>query len=262
MAVHDSQRTPHDGAPAGPSPLGEPAPRERSEVRPDARAERSAAATSRPFAVKEIYFTHQGEGAHTGRAAVFCRFSGCNLWSGREDDRGAARCDFCDTDFVGTDGPGGGTFASADALADAIREVWSRGAAADRAATAAPFVVFTGGEPGLQLRGELVDACHQRGLEIAVETNGTVPVPAGIDWVTVSPKAGTSLAITRGQELKLVWPQPLDPASFESLAFDCFFLQPMDGPDYDRNLALTFDYCRAHPRWQPSIQTHKYLGIP
>lgn len=217
---------------------------------------------TKPFSVKEMYFTHQGEGAHTGRAAVFCRFAGCNLWSGREADRAGARCDFCDTDFVGTDGPGGGTFATAAALADAIRATWERGAAAGAAAGDVLFVVFTGGEPGLQLRDDLVDACHERGLEVAVETNGTVPVPAGIDWVTVSPKAGTTLAVVHGHELKLVWPQPLDPASFESLSFGCFFLQPMDGPDYDRNLDLTLTYCRTHPRWKPSIQTHKYLGIP
>lgn len=213
------------------------------------------------YAVKEIFYTLQGEGAQAGRAAVFCRFAGCNLWTGREGDRARAACDFCDTDFVGTDGPGGGTFADAEALARAIRACWDadpRGAAASEP----PYVVFTGGEPGLQLRPDLVDACHAEGLVVAVETNGTVALPDGIDWVTVSPKGAEALAVTRGQELKLVWPQAVEPAAFEALEFECFFLQPKDGPDYDLNLDAAMRYCRAHPRWRLSVQTHKYLGIP
>ncbi len=220
-----------------------------------------SALTPKPFAVKEIYFTLQGEGAHTGRAAVFCRFAGCNLWTGRESDRAVATCDFCDTDFVGTDGPGGGTFASPVALARAVRACWDADPRA-RAASEAPYVVFTGGEPGLQLRAELVEACHAAGLVVAVETNGTVVLPEGIDWVTVSPKGDGALAVTRGHELKLVWPQGLDPTSFEGLDFECFFLQPKDGADYDVNLDAAMRYCRAHPRWRLSVQTHKYLGIP
>ncbi len=230
-------------------------------------------ANARPFAVKEIYFTRQGEGARTGRRAVFCRFAGCNLWSGREADRATAVCDFCDTDFVGTDGPGGGVFATAAELAAAIRACWDVGAANPAPEGGAPsplsgardadspYVVFTGGEPMLRLRPDLIDACHRLGVEVAVETNGTLPAPDGIDWLTVSPKAGAPLVQLRGQELKLIWPQPLEPASFEALDFGTFFLQPMDGPDYDANLAMTLAYCRAHPRWQLSVQTHKYLGL-
>ncbi len=214
-----------------------------------------------PFSVKEIYLTLQGEGAHTGRAAVFCRFAGCNLWTGREADRATAACDFCDTDFVGTDGRGGGRFATAPALARAIRECWDADPRSHEAAEP-PYVVFTGGEPGLQLRADLVDACHAAGLTVAVETNGTVALPGGIDWVTVSPKSGGALAVTRGHELKLVWPQAVEPVEFEALDFECFFLQPKDGPDYDVNLDGAMRYCRAHPRWRLSIQTHKYLGIP
>lgn len=213
------------------------------------------------YAVKEIFYAIQGEGVQAGRPAVFCRFAGCNLWSGREADRSAATCDFCDTDFVGTDGPGGGTFADGAALADALRSCWDQGVI-ERSPSEAPYVVFTGGEPALQLRSELIDACHERGLEVAVETNGTVPVPEGIDWLTVSPKAGAPLVQSRGHELKLIWPQPLDPSSFESLPFECFFLQPKDGPDYDAHLEQALGYCRTHPRWQLSIQTHKYLGLP
>lgn len=219
------------------------------------------APSPKPFAVKEIYFTYQGEGAHTGRAAVFCRFAGCNLWTGREEDRAGAACDFCDTDFVGTDGPGGGRFASAARLARTIRACWD-GDPRSTSASERPYVVFTGGEPGLQLRPDLVAACHEEGLEVAVETNGTVALPEGIDWITVSPKGESALAVTRGHELKLIWPQPLDPAAFEALDFECFFLQPKDGADYDVNLDGAMRYCRAHPRWQLSVQTHKYLGIP
>ena len=207
------------------------------------------------YAVKEAFLTLQGEGHNTGRAAVFCRFAGCNLWSGREADRASAACDFCDTDFVGTDGDGGGRFATAEALADAIAARWT-GSPADR------FVVFTGGEPLLQLDAALIDAVHQRGFRIAVETNGTIAPPAGIDWLCVSPKAAQPLAIARGDELKLVYPQPAAPPErFEALAFDHFYLQPMDGPVVDRNTRLAVEYCLAHPRWRLSVQTHKALGI-
>lgn len=209
------------------------------------------------YAVKEIFYTLQGEGAHTGRAAVFCRFSGCNLWSGREQDRSTAVCRFCDTDFVGTNGPGGGKFAAADALADAIAAMWPANA------TGARFVVCTGGEPLLQVDPALIDALHARGFEIAVETNGTIEAPAGIDWICVSPKAGADLIQRSGSELKLVYPQAeLSPAQFEGLAFRHFFLQPMDGPDRSRNTERAVDFCKQHPRWRLSLQTHKILGIP
>ncbi len=205
------------------------------------------------YAVKDIFYTLQGEGARTGRAAVFCRFAGCNLWSGREADRAAAACRFCDTDFVGADA---GRFATADALADAVAALWP-------AAPGRPYVVFTGGEPLLQLDAALVDAMHARGFEVAVETNGTVAPPPGIDWLCVSPKAGTDLAVTRGEELKLVHPQSgLDPEDFAGLDFDHFFLQPMDGPERVANTAAAVAYCRAHPRWRLSLQVHKLLGIP
>lgn len=208
------------------------------------------------LAVKEIFFTLQGEGANTGRAAVFCRFAGCNLWSGREADRAAAQCTFCDTDFVGTDGPGGGSFKDEDSLADAIQRAWPSG-------RAAPFVVLTGGEPLLQVTPALIDALHARGFEIAVETNGTVAAPDGLDWVCVSPKAGQALAQVTGDELKLIYPQAgAEPERFEGLGFDHFFLQPMDGPARDANTRLAVDYCLAHPRWRLSLQTHKLLGIP
>lgn len=208
------------------------------------------------FAVKEIFFTLQGEGANTGRAAVFCRFAGCNLWSGREADRATAECTFCDTDFVGTDGPGGGSFADEESLADAIHRAWPAG-------RAAPFVVLTGGEPLLQVTPALIDALHARGFEIAVETNGTVAAPDGLDWVCVSPKAGQRLAQVTGDELKLIYPQAgAEPERFEGLGFDHFFLQPMDGPNRDANTRLAVDYCLAHPRWRLSLQTHKLLGIP
>jgi 7-carboxy-7-deazaguanine synthase (Cx14CxxC type) len=208
------------------------------------------------YSVKELFKTLQGEGGQAGRAAVFCRFSGCNLWTGREADRLAARCTFCDTDFVGTNGVGGGRFRTADALAEAIACTWGE-------TTLRRYVVFTGGEPLLQLDASLIDAVRDRGFTIAVETNGTLPAPAGIDWICVSPKAGTPLVQTSGQELKLVYPQPdADPAAFESLAFEHFFLQPMDGPDRVRNTELAVAYCLRHPLWRISLQTHKLMGIP
>lgn len=208
------------------------------------------------YAVKEIFLTLQGEGGQAGRAAVFCRFSGCNLWSGREQDRAGAVCNFCDTDFVGMDGPGGGRFATADQLAAAVEAAWTGG-------PEGRLVVCTGGEPLLQLDSAAIAALHARGFEIAVETNGTLPAPPGIDWVCVSPKAQAPLAQTRGQELKLVFPQPgVDPARFEGLAFERFLLQPMDGPDRAQNTRAAIAYCLAHPRWRLSVQTHKYLGIP
>ena len=210
------------------------------------------------YAVKEIFFTLQGEGANSGRAAVFCRFAGCNLWSGREKHRERAVCRFCDTDFVGTDGPGGGRFLEATALAARIASCWP-----PQAAGARPLVVFTGGEPLLQLDAALLDAIHLLGFEVAVETNGTLAAPAGIDWLCVSPKAGAPLVQCAGQELKLVYPQPgADPADFADLDFRAFFLQPMDGVDYAANLAATVAYCMAHPRWRLSLQTHKLAGIP
>jgi 7-carboxy-7-deazaguanine synthase (Cx14CxxC type) len=208
------------------------------------------------YAVKEIFYTLQGEGANTGRAAVFCRFAGCNLWSGREADRATAVCRFCDTDFVGLDGTGGGRFATAADLARAVSVAWPGPAEQAR------FVVCTGGEPLLQLDQPLIDALHAAGFEIAVETNGTVPPPAGIDWLCVSPKAGAPLAVDRGDELKLVFPQDgADPARFEGLAFGQFFLQPMDGPAAGANTSAAVAYCLAHPRWRLSLQTHKIVGI-
>jgi 7-carboxy-7-deazaguanine synthase (Cx14CxxC type) len=209
------------------------------------------------YTVKELYYTLQGEGAQSGRAAVFCRFAGCNLWSGREADRAEAVCRFCDTDFVGTDGPGGGRFADVELLAEAVARVWSGGAGG------APLVVCTGGEPLLQLDAALVAALHARGFQVAVETNGTQPAPAGLDWVCVSPKAGAPLVLAAGDELKLVYPQvSAPPEAFERLAFRHLFLQPMDGPECARNTALAVRYCLAHPRWRLSLQTHKLLGIP
>ncbi len=207
------------------------------------------------YAVKEIFYTLQGEGAHTGRPAVFCRFAGCNLWSGREADRAEAVCRFCDTDFVGIDGDGGGRFATADALADAVVAAWG-------GAGGAPLVVCTGGEPLLQLDAALVEALHARGFEIAVESNGTQDPPAGLDWICVSPKAGAPLRLRQGNELKLVFPQEgAEPERFESLEFDHFFLQPMDGPRVADNTSAALAYCLAHPRWRLSLQTHKLLGI-
>lgn len=208
------------------------------------------------YSVKELFLTLQGEGGQAGRAAVFCRFAGCNLWTGREQDRASAVCTFCDTDFVGTDGEGGGKFATPDDLADAIVRAWI-GGEENR------LVVCTGGEPLLQLDAPLIEALHARGFSIAVESNGTLPAPAGIDWVCISPKADAPLAQTSGQELKLVWPQVgVDPARFEALDFERFLLQPMDGPDRDVATRACIDYCLSHPRWRLSLQTHKYLGIP
>jgi 7-carboxy-7-deazaguanine synthase (Cx14CxxC type) len=210
------------------------------------------------YAVKEIFYTLQGEGAQAGRAAVFCRFAGCNLWSGREADRATAICRFCDTEFVGTDGAGGGKFESAPALAAAIEEKWPSNSSAGKR-----FVVCTGGEPLLQMDSSLIEALHDCDFEIAVETNGTVEAPAELDWVCVSPKAGTELRQRSGDELKLVYPQAgADPSEFESLRFRHFFLQPMDGPSRTVNTELALRYCLDHPQWRLSLQTHKILGIP
>ena len=207
------------------------------------------------YAVKEIYYTLQGEGANAGRPAVFCRFAGCNLWTGREEDRAAAQCSFCDTDFVGTDGPGGGRYEAAD-LAAAVSARWPRGASR-------PLVVCTGGEPLLQIDTQLIAGLHRAGFEVAVETNGTVPAPPGIDWLSVSPKAGTDLVLRSGDELKLVFPQPgLDPARYLSLDFRHFYLQPLDGPDRDRHTRQATHYCLEHPPWRLSLQLQKLLGIP
>ena len=207
------------------------------------------------YVVKEVFATLQGEGAQAGRAAVFCRFARCNLWSGHEEHRASAICRFCDTDFVGTDGPGGGTFRDADALADHILATWPAGG--DRR-----FVVCTGGEPLLQLDDDLVAALHARAFEIAIETNGTLRPPDGIDWICVSPKAHAELVLTAGDELKLVYPQDDgEPERYADLAFEHFLLQPMDGPDRDANTVAAIAYCQAHPRWRLSAQTHKFLGI-
>jgi 7-carboxy-7-deazaguanine synthase (Cx14CxxC type) len=210
------------------------------------------------YAVKEIYYTLQGEGAQAGRSAMFCRFAGCNLWSGREEDRAEATCNFCDTDFVGTDGPGGGKFADAETLAKACRAAWRGNSGTP------PFVVLTGGEPMLQVDEALISALHGAGFEIAIETNGTLPVPRAIDWICVSPKAGAPLVQRSGDELKLVYPQDcFDPAEVESLDFGHFLLQPMDaGSDSPANLRAAIDYCLAHPKWRLSVQTHKLLGLP
>lgn len=209
------------------------------------------------YTVKEIFFTLQGEGAQTGRAAVFCRFSGCNLWNGREEDRERAICKFCDTDFVGV-GPDGGRFAGASSLADVIDSCWMGRAGDD----ANKYVVCTGGEPLLQLDEKVIAALHDRGFEVAVETNGTRPAPESLDWICVSPKAGAELVQKSGDELKLVFPQAdAPPEEFETLAFDNFFLQPMDGRDVERNVSAAAKYCMTHPRWRLSLQTHKLLGI-
>lgn len=208
------------------------------------------------YTVKEIYYTLQGEGGQAGRAAVFCRFTGCNLWTGREEDRSKAVCQFCDTDFIGTDGPGGGKFASAEALAQAVRKHWPTDSGGK------PLVVFTGGEPLLQLDQALVDALHAAGFEIAVETNGTQPAPQGLDWICVSPKADAALVLQRGTELKLVFPQPSAmPERFAGLDFQHFFLQPMDGLEGKKNTQQAIAYCLQHPQWRLSIQTHKVIGI-
>ena len=207
------------------------------------------------FTVKELFYTLQGEGANTGRPAVFCRFAGCNLWTGHEADRSTAVCQFCDTDFVGTNGPGGGSFATPGSLADAAAKLWPGGGR--------PLVVCTGGEPFLQMTAELVEALHERGFEVAVETNGTRVGPPGVDWVCISPKAGADLVLRCGDELKLIFPQPgAEPERYERLDFRHFFLQPMDGPARERNTQLAVRYCLEHPRWRLSLQTQKILGIP
>ncbi len=213
------------------------------------------------YTVREIYYTLQGEGARAGRAAVFLRFAGCNLWSGRERDRADAVCRFCDTEFVGTGGPGGGRFASAAALAAAVREMWPPSARS----TARPYVVCTGGEPLLQLDDALIEALHDAGFEIGVETNGTLAAPDGIDWLCVSPKATATVVQRRGDELKLVYPQveaAAHPDRFEGFEFEHFFLQPLDDAHQAANIQASVDYCLAHPRWRLSLQTHKVTGIP
>lgn len=209
------------------------------------------------YSVKEIFYTLQGEGTHAGRPAVFCRFSGCNLWSGRESDRASAICRFCDTDFVGTDGEGGGKFGDASGLARAIDALWPG------SHTASKFVVFTGGEPLLQLDAALLAAVHALGFEIAIETNGTLPVPSGVDWICVSPKVGADLKQRTGNELKVVIPQQGQSLSdYEQLDFEHFYLQPMDGPDKARNTQLAIEICKNNPKWKLSVQTHKLLQIP
>ena len=208
------------------------------------------------YSVKEIFYTLQGEGAQTGRPAVFLRFTGCNLWSGREADRSTAVCKFCDTDFLGTDGAGGGQFETPAELASAVANLWP-------GTGGRPFVVCTGGEPLLQLDAALIDELHHRGFEIAIETNGTRDVPAGIDWICMSPKAGTTLLLHRGDELKFVFPQSdITPTEVEQLEFRHFYLQPMDGPQREANTQLALQYCLKHPQWKLSLQTHKLLGIP
>ena len=208
------------------------------------------------YSVKEIFYTLQGEGGQAGRPAVFCRFAGCNLWSGLEKDRAAAICKFCDTDFVGTDGPGGGKFKTAEELAKAVKDKWT-------GQGGTPLVVCTGGEPLLQLDAPLIDAFHAEGIEIAVESNGTIEPPSRIDWLCISPKLGSELVVTSGTELKLVYPQEGgDPAQFESLDFEHFFLQPMDSPALAENTAAAVDYCKANPKWRLSVQTHKAIDIP
>ena len=207
------------------------------------------------YSIKETYLTIQGEGVYTGRVAVFCRFAGCNLWSGLEEDRANAVCRFCDTEFVGIDGPGGGKFDSPENLTNHILSFWS---GADK-----PFVVFTGGEPLLQMDDELIEELKKGHVEIAIETNGTLIPPDSIDWICVSPKQEAELLVTKGNELKVVYPQDgLDPSNFLGLDFDVFSLQPMDGPEYKDNLQQTMHYCRTHPEWRLSLQTHKYLQIP
>jgi 7-carboxy-7-deazaguanine synthase (Cx14CxxC type) len=211
------------------------------------------------YSVKSIFYTLQGEGANVGRPAVFCRFAGCNLWSGREEDRASAECSFCDTDFVGTDGDGGGQFKTAQDLAQAVRATWPESTSGQYH----PLVVATGGEPLLQLNGDLVEALHEVGMEIAVETNGTISPPAGLDWICVSPKAGTELVVRSGNELKLVYPQEgVDPETYLGLNFFNHFLQPMDGPDLEENTKKTVQYCLEHPQWRLSVQVHKIIGIP
>ncbi len=208
------------------------------------------------YSVKEVFYTLQGEGAQAGRPSVFCRFTGCNLWSGREQDRDKAVCDFCDTDFIGTDGQNGGKFATAKELATYLASFWPEQDSHRR------YVVCTGGEPALQLDTALVEALHAQGFEIAIETNGTRPLPDGIDWICVSPKADAELVVTKGQELKLVYPQSLAPPErFAALEFENFYLQPMDGPLQNQNTRRCIDFCLQNPQWQLSLQTHKLLGI-
>ena len=208
------------------------------------------------YSVKEMFLTLQGEGAQAGRVAVFCRFAGCNLWSGREQDRAAAVCNFCDTEFVGTDGVGGGKFADAGQLVDAVLALWP-----DK--NVQPYVVCTGGEPALQMDKDLVDTFHREGCELAVETNGSLELPEGIDWVCVSPKKGAELVTISGNELKLVYPQNgFDPQQFAALSFEHFFLQPMDSAQGQKNLLDVIEYCQTHPKWKLSVQMHKVVGIP
>ncbi len=210
------------------------------------------------YSVKEIFYTLQGEGANTGRAAVFCRFSGCNLWTGREQDRADAVCRFCDTDFVGTDGRGGGKFKTAQSLAQAVAGTWPH----DKTRGIKPLVVCTGGEPLLQLDEPLIAAFHEQGFDVAVETNGTQAAPDGLDWICVSPKAGAELVLRTGDELKLVYPQTgAEPERYKDLSFRYFFLQPMDSPTQAQNIAAATRYCMAHPQWRLSLQTHKIIGI-
>ena len=209
------------------------------------------------YSIKEMFYTLQGEGNHAGRPAVFCRFAGCNLWTGRESDRATAVCKFCDTDFVGTDGEGGGKFGTATELARRIDSLWPATRQHNK------YVVFTGGEPLLQLDAALIDAMHSTGFEIAIETNGTLPVPPGVDWICVSPKMGSELVVKKGSELKVVVPQEgQDLDAYAALDFEHHFLQPMDGPDKQRNTELAIALCKADPRWKLSIQTHKLLQIP
>ena len=209
------------------------------------------------YSIKEIFYTLQGEGAHAGRPAVFCRFAGCNLWSGRESDRASAVCKFCDTDFVGTDGERGGKFADSDLVARTINGLWPSTYPASK------YVVFTGGEPLLQLDAAMIESMHAAGFEIAIETNGTLPVPAGVDWVCVSPKMGSELVVRKGNELKVVIPQLGQTlVAYEALEFDNFFVQPMDGPDLTKNTQLAIDVCKRNPKWMLSLQTHKLLQIP
>jgi len=209
------------------------------------------------YSVKEMFYTLQGEGNHAGRPAVFCRFSGCNLWTGREQDRATAICRFCDTDFVGTNGEGGGKFATAEQLAVRINSLWPASYPQSK------YVVFTGGEPLLQLDTVLIDAMHQQGFEIAIETNGTLPVPEGVDWICVSPKMGSELVVRRGNEIKVVIPQDgQDMALYASLDFEHYFVQAMDGPDQKDNIRLAIEFCKQHPQWKLSLQTHKLLQIP
>ncbi|HEY9080211.1 7-carboxy-7-deazaguanine synthase [Magnetovibrio sp.] len=214
------------------------------------------------YSVKEMFYSLQGEGGNTGRAAVFCRFAGCNLWSGREQDRAEAQCDFCDTDFVGVDGDGGAKFADADAVADAVEKFWP---VPGMAGEGQRFVILTGGEPALQVDEALIDALRARRFEVAIETNGTLDLPQGLHWITVSPKghgAFEALKVTEGDELKLVYPQNgIDPAIFTDLAFDHLYLQPKDDENHHQNTLMALDYCRRHPKWRLSLQTHKLLGI-